>query len=73
MSESDFNDEIPCPELAQFIGDRIRIARKAKGLTQGRVSEMLGNKSPATVNRFENGERPPSIEQLIDLDTESRR
>lgn len=68
MSESDFNDEIPCPELAQFIGDRIRLARKSKGLSQLRVSEMLGNKSASTVNRFENGERPPSIEQLIDLD-----
>lgn len=68
MSESDFNDEIPCPELAQFIGDRIRFARKAKGLSQLRLSEMLGNKSASTVNRFENGERPPSIEQLIELD-----
>lgn len=68
MRRPDFKDEIPCPELAQFIGDRIRIARKEKGLTQARVSEMLGNKSPATVNRFENGERPPSIEQLIELD-----
>lgn len=55
MRDSYKDDEIPCPELAQFIGDRIRIARKAKGLSQLRVSELLGNKSAATVNRFENG------------------
>lgn len=69
MRDSDFNDEIPCPELAQFIGDRIRIARRSKGLSQLRVSELLGKKSAATVNRFENGERHPSIEQLLDLHT----
>lgn len=67
MRGSRFNNEIPCPELAQFIGNRIRVARKAKGLSQARLSEMIGAKSAATVNRFENGERPPSIEQLLDL------
>lgn len=57
--------EIGCTEIAQYIGDRIRVARIAKGLSQARLAQMIGHKSSATVNRFENGERPPTIEQLL--------
>lgn len=67
MDEIAPNTGIPYQELSQFIGDRIRIARKSHDLTQARLAELIGAKSAATVNRFENGERPPSIRQLLQL------
>lgn len=56
---------VPCRELRQFLGDRIRIARKAKGFTQERLALLMGAKHGSFINRFECGERSPSINQLL--------
>lgn len=45
------------------IGDRIRQARKACDLTQKALSQKV-RVSIVTLNRIENGRRPPSIEVL---------
>lgn len=46
-----------------MLGDRIRKARLAKGLTQKQLAEML-NITDATVNRYERGIRKPDPEML---------
>ncbi|MBT1278919.1 helix-turn-helix transcriptional regulator [Thermoanaerobacter sp. CM-CNRG TB177] len=46
-----------------MLGERIRKARLAKGLTQKQLAEML-NITDATVNRYEKGIRKPDPEML---------
>lgn len=48
------------------IGERIREARKAKGLTLEELGEQLGV-SHAAVSRWENDERTPRLEHLFRL------
>lgn len=46
-----------------LLGERIKEARLAKGLTQKQLAEML-NTTDATVNRYEKGVRNPDPETL---------
>lgn len=45
------------------IGDRIRKARKARGLTQKQLGEASGT-SEITIRQYETGKRQPRIKQL---------
>jgi transcriptional regulator with XRE-family HTH domain len=45
------------------LGDRIREARKARGLSQERLAVDLGV-SWSTVNRYESGKHVPSLNRL---------
>ena len=42
------------------IGENIKKFRKAKGLTQSELAELIGE-SRVTVTRYENGKRSPSL------------
>jgi transcriptional regulator with XRE-family HTH domain len=53
-------------ELAAEIGKVIREQRKAAGMTQAALAEMIGLESE-TVSRMENGVRLPSIEKLVEI------
>lgn len=48
------------------IGDQIRDARKAKGLTQKELGEILGIGEP-TVNKYESGKQNPTVETLFKI------
>jgi transcriptional regulator with XRE-family HTH domain len=50
----------------KFIGSRIRALRKAKGITQAVLAEAL-ECDIATISRYERGDNPPDVEQLIKL------
>lgn len=45
------------------IGERIKLARKSKGLTQKKLGELSGT-SEITVRQYELGKRQPRLEQL---------
>jgi transcriptional regulator with XRE-family HTH domain len=47
----------------ETLGDRIREARKARGLSQERLAVDLGV-SWSTVNRYESGKNTPSLNRL---------
>lgn len=47
----------------QRIGGRLKLLRKAAGLTQAQLAEKI-NLDDVTVSRFENGTRTPSVEHL---------
>ena len=53
-------------ELATQIGLAIRAQRKIANMTQEALSEAVELQSE-TISRFENGQRTPSIEKLVDL------
>lgn len=46
-----------------IISDRIKAARKSKGLSQKELGELLGI-SAASVSQYENGDRNPKLETL---------
>jgi transcriptional regulator with XRE-family HTH domain len=48
------------------LGDRLRAAREARGLTLEQVSESTGISKPH-LSRLESGERQPSVGTLVDL------
>ena len=48
------------------VGQRLRELRKSKYLTQAQVAESI-NCTTAAYNRYETGEREPSMETLISL------
>ncbi|MBD2753771.1 helix-turn-helix domain-containing protein [Spirosoma validum] len=50
-------------DIKQRVGQQIREARKAKGLTQKELGEKLGV-SHATVNGYEKGDQNLTIETL---------
>lgn len=45
------------------IGERIKTARKAAGITQAQLAEKIGS-ATITVQQYESGKRQPRIEQL---------
>ena len=49
-----------------FIGSRVRELRKAKGLTQQDLADMI-NVTKVSVCCYEKGTRLPSLETLVDL------
>ena len=48
------------------VGERLRELRKSKDLTQAQVADGI-NCTPAAYNRYETGERQPSMETLAKL------
>jgi HTH-type transcriptional regulator/antitoxin HipB len=50
-------------EATKKVGDLIRETRKAKGLTQRELGELLGIGDP-TVNKYESGKQNPTVETL---------
>jgi len=46
------------------VGERIRAARKAKGVTQKQLSEILGT-TQGTVNQWEKGKRNPKLNPTL--------
>jgi Zn-dependent peptidase ImmA (M78 family)/DNA-binding XRE family transcriptional regulator len=48
------------------LGDVLAIARKARGLTQTELAEMVGATQP-TINRYESGDRDPDKQTLAQL------
>ncbi len=48
------------------VGERLRELRKSKDLTQAQVADGI-NCTPAAYNRYESGERQPSMETLAKL------
>lgn len=48
------------------IGNRIRIVRKRKGITQAQLAELT-DRSPVYISYLENGAKTPSLETLIDI------
>ncbi|HYD63186.1 MAG TPA: helix-turn-helix transcriptional regulator [Noviherbaspirillum sp.] len=53
-------------ELATQIGLAIRAQRKIADMTQEALAEAVELQSE-TISRFENGQRTPSIEKLVDI------
>ena len=51
-----------------LIGNRIRMARKAKGLTQGELSELI-NISVSYMSRVENGKTCPNLQRIAEIAT----
>ncbi len=49
--------------IRQLLGERIRELRKAKGLTQEQLAELVGVE-PRHISRVEGGYNSPSIERL---------
>jgi len=54
--------------LKQAIGQNVRTARLACGLTQEDLAERI-NRTTETVSNIERGKNPPSIETLRDIAT----
>ena len=52
--------------LLKTIGDRLRKARTAKGLTQEQLAEAVGVQ-PETISRYERGTIPLSLTQLFEV------
>lgn len=50
----------------KVIGSRIKSRRKQIGLTQKTLGEKAGVSAPA-INRFEKGDKSPSVETLVKL------
>lgn len=48
-------------------GQRLRFARKAKGLTQKELAEKMGFKTHSTINQYETGKSKPGHDDLIKL------
>lgn len=46
------------------IGDRIRILREAKGMTQEELATIVGYKSRSTIAKIESGERDPYLTKV---------
>lgn len=53
-------------KLLKAVGDRLRKARTAKGLTQEALAEAIGVQ-PETVSRYERGTIPVSVSQLYEI------
>jgi transcriptional regulator with XRE-family HTH domain len=53
-------------ELAIQVGMAIRVQRKAADMTQEALAEAVELQTE-TISRFENGQRMPSIEKLVDI------
>lgn len=54
------------PTIAPVLGQVLKLARKARGLSQDEVGAALG-KTQSTVSAWENGKLRPSLEQLVVL------
>lgn len=50
--------------IREKIGQRIRAARKDKGLTRKGLSELTGNLNPSRINGWERGTRIPGPEEI---------
>jgi transcriptional regulator with XRE-family HTH domain len=50
--------------LRNFIGSRVRVLRKARGLTQADLGHLLGCDA-ALISRYERGQNAPGIDQLL--------
>lgn len=48
------------------IGEKIRVLRKNKGLTQKKLGELSGT-SETTIKQYESGKRTPQLEQLVKI------
>ncbi|MET8766299.1 helix-turn-helix transcriptional regulator [Streptomyces sp. NPDC004658] len=59
-------DPIPdwVPRRRQQIGERIRVARKAAGLSQLQLGEHVG-RDHKTIHRWEAGTTPPNLTDLL--------
>lgn len=53
--------------LRRTVGDRIRMAREAKGWTQGALAEQLGIADRQTISTIESGARKVSAEEMVRL------
>lgn len=53
-------------DIKQIVGDLIRETRKAKGLTQKELGNLLGlgESGESRVNRYESGKQNPTVETL---------
>lgn len=51
----------------RMVGDRVRIARKASGLTQEQLSEKLGFSDRQTLSNIEAGKRRVQADELVQL------
>lgn len=54
--------------IGDTLGDRLRLAREAAGLTQSALARQLGVR-PQSVNQWESGARSPSRENIVSLAT----
>jgi transcriptional regulator with XRE-family HTH domain len=63
VARRDFSKQWSSMAIADSIGDRIRRARRAQGLTLAQVAENLGV-TPSAVQQWERGSTQPSIERL---------
>ena len=52
----------------QYIGKRIRMARKGRRISQERLAEIIG-KTPGFLSAIESGKRKPSLETVVDIAT----
>lgn len=52
----------------QYIGKRIRMARKSRHLSQERLAELIG-KTPGFLSAIESSKRKPSLETVVDVAT----
>lgn len=55
------------------IQNRLRICRKARGLTQKAVAKIMGLTSPTQISRWERGERLPNLIQALRFSALFRR
>jgi transcriptional regulator with XRE-family HTH domain len=53
-----------CTLLGMDLGERIKTARKAAGLTQARLAELCGWDPPSRLGNYEQGTREPSLADL---------
>ena len=52
----------------QYIGKRIRMARKSRRISQESLAETIG-KTPGFLSAIESGKRKPSLETVVDIAT----
>ena len=53
-------------EKLNSIGNRIKFARKKKGMTQKELAEKIHLKE-SSISKFEGNTQPPSLKQLVDI------
>ena len=59
-------DQVEIRELTRSIGARMKLRRRALGLTQERLAEQVGL-SPTYVAKLEAGDKAPSFGTIMDL------
>lgn len=64
--KEDKSVEMVCETPQQVIARQLRDVRKAEGMTQQHLADLIGTKK-SNISRFESGKYNPSVEFLVKL------